>query len=85
MVKLVTAFLCGVAVLGCSKLSDTHPVSWYVAHAGEMQSKVAWCLNDADRRQSSDCQNAEEAKRRSLMGSQKALAPIDWGPAKSTH
>ena len=31
-----------------------------------------------ERQRSPDCMNAAEAKRRSLMGSQKNLAPIDW-------
>ena len=45
-----------------------------------MQAKVAWCVDDAERQRTPDCLNAAEAKRRSLLGSQKNLAPIDWGP-----
>jgi hypothetical protein len=44
-----------------------------------MQAKAAWCMDDAERQRIPDCLNATEAKRRSLMGSQKSLAPIDWG------
>jgi hypothetical protein len=38
---------------------------------------------DAQRQRTPDCMNAAEAKRRSLVGSQKSLAPIDWGAAKT--
>jgi hypothetical protein len=69
-----------IAATGCGKNEDTaHPVSWYQQHDAEMQAKVAWCVDDAERQHSPDCMNAAEAKRRSLMGSQKSLAPIDWG------
>lgn len=68
-----------MAAAGCSKNEDTgHPVSWYLQHATEMRAKVAWCVDDAERQQMPDCLNAAEARRRSLMGSQKDLAPIDW-------
>jgi hypothetical protein len=76
---LVTVVWLMVAT-GCSKNEDTiHPVSWYLQHDTEMQAKVAWCVDDAERQHTPDCLNAAEAKRRSLMGSQKSLAPIDWG------
>jgi hypothetical protein len=69
-----------MAVTGCGKNEEpAHPVSWYLQHDSEMQAKVAWCVEDAERQRSPDCLNAAEAKRRSLMGSQKNLAPIDWG------
>jgi len=69
-----------MAATGCGKNEDAaHPVSWYLQHDTEMQAKVAWCVDDAERERSPDCMNAAEAKRRSLMGSQKNLAPIDWG------
>jgi hypothetical protein len=69
-----------VAATGCGKNEDpAHPVSWYQQHDAEMQAKVAWCVDDAERQRTLDCLNAAEAKRRSLMGSQKNLAPIDWG------
>jgi hypothetical protein len=69
-----------MAATGCGKNEDTaHPVSWYLQHNAEMQAKVAWCVDDAERDRTTDCMNAAEAKRRSLMGSQKNLAPIDWG------
>jgi hypothetical protein len=69
-----------IAAAGCGKSEDTvHPVSWYLQHDTEMKAKAAWCVDDAERRRTADCQNAAEAKRRSLMGSQKNLAPIDWG------
>jgi hypothetical protein len=69
-----------MAATGCGKNEDVaHPVSWYLQHDTEMQAKVAWCVDDAQRQHSPDCMNAAEAKRRSLIGSQKHLAPIDWG------
>jgi hypothetical protein len=69
-----------MAAGGCGKNEDTvHPVSWYLQHGSEMQAKVAWCVDDAPRQHTPDCMNAAEAKRRSLIGSQKSLAPIDWG------
>jgi hypothetical protein len=69
-----------MAATGCGKNEDTvHPVTWYLQHDTEMQAKVAWCVDDAERQHTPDCMNAAEAKRRSLMGSQKNLAPIDWG------
>jgi hypothetical protein len=69
-----------MAATGCGKNDDSaHPVSWYLQHNAEMQAKVAWCVDDAERERSPDCMNAAEANRRSLMGSQKNLAPIDWG------
>ena len=74
-----------MAATGCGKNEDpAHPVSWYQQHDAEMQAKVAWCVDDAERERTPDCMNAAEAKRRSLMGSQKSLAPIDWGAAKTT-
>ncbi len=69
-----------MAATGCGKNEDTtHPVSWYLQHDAEMQAKVAWCVDDAEREHSPDCMNAAEAKRRLAVGSQKSLAPIDWG------
>ena len=69
-----------MAAGGCGKNADAvRPVSWYQQHDTEMQAKVAWCVDDAQRQHTPDCMNAAEAKRRSLMGSQKNLAPIDWG------
>jgi hypothetical protein len=68
---------------GCAKNEEpAHPVSWYQQHEADMQAKVAWCVDDATRQPTPDCMNAAEAKRRSLLGSQKSLAPIDWGAAK---
>ena len=73
-----------VTVAGCGKNEDTaNPVSWYEQHGTEMQAKVAWCVDDAERQRTPDCMNAAEAKRRSLVGSQKSLAPIDWGASKA--
>ena len=73
-----------IAAAGCSKNADVaHPVSWYLQHDTERQAKVAWCVDDAERQRTPDCLNAAEAKRRSLLGSQKSLAPIDWGAAKT--
>ena len=73
------------AAAGCGKnAAAEHPVSWYLQHWGDMQAKVAWCTDDAERQRTPDCLNATEAKRRSLLGSQKSLAPIDWGAAKTT-
>ena len=69
-----------MAATGCGKNEDTaHPVSWYLQHDAEMQAKVAWCVDDAERQRTADCMNAAEAKRRLAVGSQKSLAPIDWG------
>lgn len=85
MVKVVTAMVCVLTVLGCSKVKDPHPVSWYLAHESEMQATLGWCLDDAERRRAPDCQNAVEAKRRTLLGSQRSLAPIEWGAPKSTR
>ena len=69
-----------IAAAGCGKNEDVaHSVSWYLQHDTERQAKVAWCVDDAERQRTTDCMNAAEAKRRSLMGSQKSLAPIDWG------
>ena len=73
------------AAAGCGKnAAAEQSVSWYLQHWGDMQAKVAWCMDDAERQRSPDCLNATEAKRRSLLGSQKSLAPIDWGAAKTT-
>ncbi len=73
-----------IAATGCGKNEDVaHPVSWYLQHDAERQAKVAWCQDDAQRQRAPDCANAAEAKRRSLLGSQKSLAPIDWGAAKT--
>ena len=70
-----------IAATGCGKHEEpAHPVSWYQEHEADMQAKVTWCVDDAERQRTPDCLNAAEAKRRSLLGSQKNLAPIDWGP-----
>ena len=71
------------SVVGCSQQEDpVQSVSWYLAHDAERQAKVTWCIDDAQRRQRADCMNAEEAKRRALLGSQKSLTPLDWGASK---
>jgi hypothetical protein len=73
-----------IAATGCGKHEDAaHPVSWYLQHGPEMQARVAWCADDAERQRTPDCMNAAEAKRRLALGSQKSLAPIDWGAAKT--
>ena len=72
-----------IVAAGCSRNEEpVHPVSWYLEHTNEMQAKVAWCVDDADRQHTSDCMNATEAKRRSLLVSKKNLAPIDWGASQ---
>jgi hypothetical protein len=72
-----------LVVAGCAKNEEpAHPVSWYQEHESDMQAKVAWCIDDATRQRTPDCQNAAEAKRRLALGSQKNLAPIDWGADK---
>ncbi len=74
-----------IAATGCAKKEDAeHPVSWYQQHDTVMQATVARCMDDAVRQRTPDCLNAAEAKRRSLVGSQQSLAPIDWGAAKTT-
>jgi hypothetical protein len=71
-----------IAATGCGKHAEpAHPVSWYQQHDADMQAKVAWCVDDAERQRTPDCLNAAEAKRRLALGSQKNLAPIDWGPS----
>jgi hypothetical protein len=72
-----------LAAAGCGKREEAeHPVSWYLGHQADMQAKMAWCVDDSGRQQTLDCQNATEAKRRVALGSQKSLAPIDWGATK---
>jgi hypothetical protein len=69
-----------IAATGCGTHEEpAHPVSWYQQHDADRQAKVAWCVDDAVRQRTPDCQNAVEAKRRLALGSQKNLAPIDWG------
>jgi hypothetical protein len=73
-----------VALAGCGKNEDlAHPVSWYEQHGTERDAKVAWCTDDAQRQRTPDCMNAAEAKRRSLVGSQKDLKPIDWAASQA--
>jgi hypothetical protein len=70
---------------GCAKRDEeAHPVSWYLQHESLIQAKSLWCLDDEQRQRTADCMNAMEAKRRLQVGSQKTLAPIDWGAAKTT-
>jgi hypothetical protein len=69
---------------GCGQHEEPeHPVSWYLEHRGDMEAKAVWCVDDAERRRTRDCENATEAKRRLALGSQKSLAPIDWGATKN--
>jgi hypothetical protein len=73
-----------VALAGCGKNEDlAHPVSWYEQHGTERDAKVVWCTDDAERQRAPDCMNAAEAKRRSLVGSQKDLKPIDWAASQA--
>jgi DUF438 domain-containing protein len=73
-----------VTIAGCGKNEDlVHPVSWYEQHGTERDAKVAWCVDDAQRQRTPDCMNAAEAKRRSLVGSQKDLKPIDWAASQA--
>ena len=37
-------------------------VSWYISHPQELQEKLAWCDQSADRRDSVECKNAVSAK-----------------------
>ncbi len=69
----------------CAQSEPPHEVSWYSAHREATESKVLWCKDSADRQRSVDCANAEEAKRRLMVGSQKDLAPIDWNAASAAH
>lgn len=78
---IATAWL--LVAAGCARNEEpAHPVSYYQEHESDMQVKIAWCADDAMRQRTPDCQNAAEAKRRSLLGSQKNLAPIDWDANK---
>jgi hypothetical protein len=73
-----------VVLAGCGKNEDpAHPVSWYEQHGVDRDAKVAWCADDAQRQRTPDCMNATEAKRRSLVGSQKDLKPIDWAASQA--
>jgi hypothetical protein len=73
-----------LTVAGCGKNEDfARPVSWYEQHGTERDAKVAWCVDDAQRQRTSDCMNAAEAKRRSLVGAQKDLKPIDWAASQA--
>jgi hypothetical protein len=73
-----------LTVAGCGKHEDlAHPVSWYEQHGTERDVKVAWCVDDAQRQRTPDCMNAAEAKRRSLVGAQKDLKPIDWAASQA--
>lgn len=76
-------FLWVTALAACGKTEEPHEVAWYASHVSEMQAKVAWCRDDVTRQQTANCLNATEAKRRSLLGSQKDLAPIDWGASQA--
>jgi hypothetical protein len=69
---------------GCGQYEEPeHPVSWYLEHRADMEAEAVWCVDDAERQRTPDCQNATEAKRRLALGSQKSLAPIDWGATKN--
>ena len=73
-----------LTVAGCGKNEDlARPVSWYEQHGTERDAKVAWCVDDAERQRTPDCMNAAEAKRRSLVGAQKDLKPIDWAASQA--
>jgi hypothetical protein len=73
-----------LVLAGCGKNEDSgHPVSFYEQHGTERDARVAWCVDDAKRQRTPDCMNAAEAKRRSLVGSQKDLKPIDWGASQA--
>jgi hypothetical protein len=73
-----------LTVAGCGKNEDlARPVSWYEQHGTERDAKVAWCVDDAQRPRTPDCMNAAEAKRRSLVGAQKDLKPIDWAASQA--
>lgn len=69
----------------CAQSEPPHEVSWYAAHREATESKVLWCKDSADRERSVDCANAQEAKRRLHVGSQKDLPPIDWNAASVAH
>ena len=73
-----------LTVAGCGKNEDlARPVSWYEQHGTERDAKVAWCVDDSQRQRTPDCMNAAEAKRRSLVGAQKDLKPIDWAASQA--
>jgi hypothetical protein len=83
-VRTLTGVMWLIVLAGCSRNEDLgRPVSWYELHATERNAKVAWCIEDAERQRTPDCMNAAEAKRRSLVGSQKNLAPIDWAASQA--
>ena len=82
--RILVGMLWLLTVAGCGKKEDlAHPVAWYEQHGTERDAKVAWCVDDAQRQRTPDCMNAAEAKRRSLVGAQKDLKPIDWAASQA--
>ena len=82
MTRLSVISAATLLIAGCSPHESARSVSWYVEHPEVLPGKTAWCLDDATREQTDDCQNATQAKRRLAMGSHTTLKPIDWGAAK---
>ena len=82
---LTLAALAFGALSACAPTETSHEVSWYLANREAAESKITWCKDSADRERSIDCQNAHEAKRRSMVGSQKELPPIEWNAASVAH
>ena len=73
------------ALAACAPSEPLHDVSWYMANAEATNSKITWCKISAERERIMDCQNAHEAKRRLLVGSQQKLSPLDWAAASAAH
>jgi hypothetical protein len=84
-IHLALIALASCALSACSPNEAPHEVSWYLANREAIDPKITWCKDSADRERMADCQNAHEAKRRSMLGSQKDLPPIDWNAASAAH
>lgn len=60
-----TLLLVGIATLlsACSPSEPTVNVSDYKANNAERETKLAWCNESADRKDTVNCKNAEAARR----------------------
>lgn len=72
--RMIIVGLASLGILaGCSSEKQgpegTQSVKWYVEHAPQMRKELAWCDNQAARKQRDGCKNANAALNKNAMNS----------------
>lgn len=66
MKQLCRLSVCSLVLLA-SISAAAETVSWYAAHKPERDAKYKWCVDDAGRQATDDCQNAIKAHQQAMF------------------